>query len=82
MGATGIGLTTDAIHLRIKDHQQRYQRTIYFADSKGQAVLFGNEARQVSLDLYTRLGIKHLIDRILRKKWQLRVHGQRSQLPA
>jgi diguanylate cyclase (GGDEF)-like protein len=39
IGATGIGLTADAVQKRIVDYQQRYQRRIHFADSKGRIVL-------------------------------------------
>jgi diguanylate cyclase (GGDEF)-like protein len=68
LGATGIGLTLDAMHRRIKDYQQRYQRTIYFVDSKGQAVLFGQNAKQEPSDLHTRPGLRDIIDRILLDK--------------
>ncbi len=68
MGATGIGMTLDAMHLRIKDYQQRYQRTIYFVDAKGLVVLFGNEIGQASLDLHERPGMRDLIDNILLEK--------------
>lgn len=68
MGATGIGMTLDAMHLRIKDYQQRYQRTIYFVDPKGLVVLFGNETGQASLDLHERPGMRDLIDRIFLEK--------------
>lgn len=68
LGATGIGVTMDAMHQRIKDYQQRYQRTIYFVDHTGQAVLFGQNTRQLSPDLHARPGLRDLIDRILTEK--------------
>lgn len=39
IGATGIGLTADAVQKRIVDYQQRYQRRIHFADASGRIVL-------------------------------------------
>ena len=39
IGATGIGLTADAVQKRIVDYQQRYQRRIHFADVNGRIVL-------------------------------------------
>lgn len=68
LGATGIGLTMDAMHQRIKDYQQRYQRTIYFVDHQGKTVLFGQNARQLPPDLHDRPGLRDLVDRILLEK--------------
>lgn len=39
IGATGVGLTADAVQRRIVDYQQRYQRRIHFADADGRIVL-------------------------------------------
>jgi diguanylate cyclase (GGDEF)-like protein len=78
LGATGIGLTLDAMHRRIKDYQQRYQRTIYFVDSKGRAVLSGQNAKQEPSDLHARAGLRDIIDRILLDKnggYQYEAHG-------
>ena len=44
IGATGIGLTVDAVRHLIADYQERFQRTIYFVDLQGKVVLFGNRA--------------------------------------
>ncbi|MEO8120646.1 MAG: diguanylate cyclase [Rhodoferax sp.] len=68
LGATGIGVTMDAMHQRIKDYQQRYQRTIYFVDHQGKTVLFDQNARQLSPDLHDRPGLRELVDRILLEK--------------
>lgn len=68
LGATGIGLTIDAMHRLIRDYQQRYRRTIYFVNAQGQAVLFGHAAMQGSTDLRTRPGLRDIIDRILQEK--------------
>ncbi|WP_114971901.1 sensor domain-containing diguanylate cyclase [Rhodoferax ferrireducens] len=68
LGATGIGVTTDAMHQRIKDYQQRYQRTIYFVDHQGKTVLFGQNGRELPPDLHDRAGLRDLVDRILLEK--------------
>jgi diguanylate cyclase (GGDEF)-like protein len=68
LGATGIGLTIDAMHRRIKDYQQRYQRSIYFVDTKGQVVLGGQKNLQQQPDLHARPGLRDIIDGILRDK--------------
>ncbi len=68
LGATGIGLTMDAMHRRIKDYQQRYQRTIYFVDASGRTVLVGSKAQPVPVDLHDRPGLGAIIDRILLEK--------------
>jgi diguanylate cyclase (GGDEF)-like protein len=44
LGATGVGLTIDAVHRLISDYQARYQRTIYFVDSQGRIALIDNKA--------------------------------------
>ena len=65
LGATGIGLTMDAMYRRISDYQQRYQRSIYFVDDRGRQVLFGNTPSAGSTDLHDRPGLREIIDRIL-----------------
>jgi diguanylate cyclase (GGDEF)-like protein len=68
LGATGIGLTVDAVRRLIADHQQRFQRTIYFVDARGKIVLFGNQSGHPEADLRATEGLRDLIDRILREK--------------
>jgi diguanylate cyclase (GGDEF)-like protein len=41
IGATGVGLTVDAVVRMIDDYQQRYERSIYFVDATGRVVLAG-----------------------------------------
>lgn len=68
LGATGIGLTVDAVRRLIADYQQRYQRTIYFVDAEGKTVLFGNRSGRQETDLRATEGLRDLVDRILRDK--------------
>jgi len=67
IGATGIGLTVDAVRHLIADYQQRFQRTIYFVDVKGKIVLFGNRADR-DPNLRAVDGLAPLLDRILVEK--------------
>lgn len=68
LGATGVGLTVDAVRRLITDYQQRFQRTIYFVDPQGHIVLFGNESGRAEADLRQTEGLRELVDRILREK--------------
>lgn len=67
IGATGIGLTVDAVRRLINDYQQRFQRTIYFVNTEGQVVLFGNQTNRAP-DLRATPGLGPLVDRILQEK--------------
>ena len=67
IGATGIGLTVDAVRKLITEYQQRFQRTIYFVDAQGHVVLFGNQTGRTA-DLRAAPGLGPLVDRILNEK--------------
>lgn len=41
IGATGVGLTVDAVVQLIDDYQQRYDRSVYFVDTDGRIALTG-----------------------------------------
>lgn len=41
IGAAGVGLAIDAVVQLIDNYQQRYQRSVYFADSNGRITLTG-----------------------------------------
>ncbi|HSC82095.1 MAG TPA: sensor domain-containing diguanylate cyclase, partial [Pseudomonas sp.] len=43
IGVAGVGLTVDALVKLVDDYQQRYGRSVYFADSNGRLVLTGSE---------------------------------------
>ena len=43
IGATGVGLTVDAVVHMIDDYQARFGRSIYFADAQGRIVLSGKK---------------------------------------
>jgi len=65
IGATGIGLTVDAVRRLIADYQERFQRTIYFVDAQGRIVLFGNNSGQAETDIRAIPGLRDIADRIL-----------------
>lgn len=67
LGATGIGLTVDAVHQLITSYQQRFHRTIYFVDKEGQIVLFGAQSGR-DTDLRRSPGIGSLVNQILEDK--------------
>lgn len=68
LGATGVGLTVDAVRRLITDYQQRFRRTIYFVDADGRIVLFGNRSGRLETDLRATEGLRDIIDRILDEK--------------
>lgn len=77
IGATGIGLTVDAVRHLIADYQQRYQRVIYFVNDQGHKVLFGSTTEE-EIDMRTAPGLGVLVERILQEKsgfYQYEVNG-------
>ncbi|MCX7897051.1 MAG: sensor domain-containing diguanylate cyclase [Rhodocyclaceae bacterium] len=76
IGATGIGLTVDAVQRLVRDYQQRFDRRIYFVDGRGHAVVFADPS--VAGDVRAREGIGPLVEEILRAKrgsWQYEAAG-------
>jgi diguanylate cyclase (GGDEF)-like protein len=67
IGVTGIGLTVDAVRQLVADYQQRFRRTIYFVDTRGQVVDFANQSQHVT-DLSKVPGLGPQIERILSEK--------------
>jgi diguanylate cyclase (GGDEF)-like protein len=68
LGATGVGLTVDAVRHLITKYQQRFQRTIYFVDAHGKTVLFANQSGRQETDLRATPGLRDIVDRVLREK--------------
>jgi diguanylate cyclase (GGDEF)-like protein len=63
IGATGIGLTVDAVLRTIEEYQSRFKRKIYFVDGLGKVVEFA--ARGKGDDLKAKPGIGPMIPQIL-----------------
>jgi diguanylate cyclase (GGDEF)-like protein len=66
IGATGIGLTVDAVRRLVREYQQRFHRTIYFVNGRGQVVAFARNEQPVDLRQVPGLGPQ--IDEILRQQ--------------
>jgi len=83
LGATGVGLTVDAVRDLIEDYQKRYQRTLYFVDAEGRIVLFGNQSGRTETDLRATEGLRDIIEHILRERsgaYQFRTNGNEYRL--
>lgn len=65
IGATGIGLTADAVQKLIDTYQQRYQRRIYFVDANGKVVALSKDTSNDRKLLRNMPGIGPLADQIL-----------------
>lgn len=57
IGAAGVGLRVDTVRKLIENYQQRYQRKIYFVDSKGRIVLFGDNTEYAGKNVYEIQGL-------------------------
>ncbi|MFV0662279.1 diguanylate cyclase [Denitromonas sp.] len=65
IGATGIGLTVDAVRRLVAEHQHRFNRKIYFVGKGGKVVLVGNSAKVLNVDLHASAGIGPQLAHIL-----------------
>ncbi|BAU72993.1 sensor domain-containing diguanylate cyclase [Metapseudomonas furukawaii] len=55
LGATGVGLTVDAVIKLIDQYQRRYDRSVYFVDTEGRIVLTGAEGGPLGARVGTSL---------------------------
>jgi len=67
IGATGIGLTVDAVRRLLSEYQERFKRTIYFVDERGRIVVFGTRLNR-DPELRKAEGVGALVDRILAER--------------
>jgi diguanylate cyclase (GGDEF)-like protein len=67
IGATGVGLTVDAVRALINEYQKRYQRSIYFVDKKGNIALFGNDKSAAGSTIHAISGLGGVAPRILQE---------------
>lgn len=65
IGATGVGLTVDAVRALINNYQDRYQRSIYFVDQKGKIVLFGNKSQPLDTNINDHPGLQSISNKVL-----------------
>ena len=65
IGATGVGLTADAVQKRIDDYQQRYHRRIHFADAQGR-ITVTNDAAFRGKEMRSLEGLAAIADDVLK----------------
>ncbi|MCX7628143.1 MAG: sensor domain-containing diguanylate cyclase [Methylophilaceae bacterium] len=66
IGATGVGLTVDAVRKLIDDYQQRYDRSIYFVDLKGNFVVYGSRDHTPGGNIRNVPGLGAIAEQILK----------------
>ncbi|MDR3391485.1 MAG: diguanylate cyclase [Sulfuriferula sp.] len=67
LGATGIGLTLDAVSRLIDKYQQQFRRRIYFVDPQGTIVLAGKSMRDTRGSILNQPGIDEIAGQILNR---------------
>lgn len=65
IGATGVGLTVEAVKKMVNTYQNRYQRRIFFVDRNGRVVLRADREKDDETDIRKIAGLSGLADRIL-----------------
>lgn len=68
IGATGVGLTVNAVGSLIARYQNRFQRRIYFVDKGGDIVLPQNPAVDKRNNIRQSVGLSHHANTILSQK--------------
>lgn len=70
LGATGVGLTVDAVIKLIDEYQRRYNRSVYFVDTAGRIVLTGADGgplgAKVGQSLTEVPGLEDLVAKLTR----------------
>ncbi len=64
IGATGVGLTVDAVKKMVNEYQQRYQRSIYFVDHGGRIVLSDGKAKKAGNNIRKLEGLSAIANEI------------------
>lgn len=65
IGATGVGLTLDAVSHLIDSYQEKFRRRIYFVDASGTIVLAGKSMKDIHGSIHDLPGINSIADEIL-----------------
>ncbi|MDD5331078.1 MAG: sensor domain-containing diguanylate cyclase [Sulfuricella sp.] len=80
IGATGVGLTLDAVGTLIDRYQEQFQRRIYFVDPAGMIVLAGKSMQEIHGSIRALPGVGAIADKILsRKDMQNRLEYRRDK---
>ncbi|MCY1279668.1 diguanylate cyclase (GGDEF) domain protein [compost metagenome] len=68
IGATGVGLTVDAVVKLIDQYQRKYERSVYFVDTDGKITLTGAEGgpfgARAGQSLHQIAGLESLLDKL------------------
>jgi hypothetical protein len=65
IGATGVGLTVDAVKILIEEYQKKYNRDIYFVDKNGDTKLSGSNFPNSITHIFKSERYAHYADEIL-----------------
>lgn len=65
IGATGVGLTLDAVSRLIDSYQDKFRRRIYFVDPQGTIVLAGKSMKDIRGSIHELPGINSIAGQIL-----------------
>jgi diguanylate cyclase (GGDEF)-like protein len=79
LGATGVGLTVEAVRTAISQYQTRFDRHISFVDAQGRILLSGERADQRDTNIHFVEGLRELAPAILNTKtgsYEYRRDGQ------
>ncbi len=68
IGATGVGLTVEAVRKLIDRYQREYGRLIYFVDKTGRIMLRGDQVRVPEANIHEREGLRELAARVLKEE--------------
>ena len=78
LGATGVGLTVDAVRHLLSEYQKRYMRNVYFVSPEGRFILFGDSPAHNGSDLKSVEGLRDIADKVLASptgSYQYRLNG-------
>lgn len=65
IGATGVGLTVNAVNQLMQTYQRRYGRNIYFVDDKGDVTLRAASFPGAFKNIYQAEGVSTIVDQIM-----------------
>lgn len=68
IGATGVGLSIQAVKTLIKKYQAKYKRNIYFINQEGDTVLYAQNFSSIKKNISQMSGLQNLTTDILSKK--------------
>jgi diguanylate cyclase (GGDEF)-like protein len=79
IGATGVGLTVNAVRTKIDDYEERFKRTVYFVDQSGKLVMVGQGGDVPEADITARgdlASVMPLVSKTETKSFQYNYKGE------